>query len=154
RTDRQEKPGVCAGSRGNSSTEVPYMETNYTIVKPANGGFDASMIGSTLPPVTTPPTPSLATTPHPSVDPHSLPHKQLPKAVRAVLGAEILDGRIPLMNPTVGMVAQATGVSASYIAAARQLSPEARREVARGMRPLVVRKAAPSALSAEQQLRA
>jgi hypothetical protein len=29
------------------------METNFPIVKPANGGFDASMIG--LPPVTAPP---------------------------------------------------------------------------------------------------
>jgi hypothetical protein len=74
--------------------------------------------------------------------------------VRAVLGAEILDGHIPLMNLTTGMVVQATGVSSSSIAAARRLSPEQRQDVVRGMRPLIVRKAAPPALSAEQRLRA
>jgi hypothetical protein len=130
------------------------MEVAKSFVKSTNGSFDASMIGSSLPPVITPLTPSLATTPRPSVDPHSLAHRRLPKQVRAVLGAEILDGHIPLMNPTTGMVVQATGVSSSYIAAARRLSPEQRQDVVRGMRPLIVRKAAPPALSAEQRLRA
>src|SRR5215831_9861756 len=125
------------------------MEVDSAFVKP-NGGFDASMIG--LPPITTPPTPSLATVPRPSVDPHSLSHRRLPKQVRAVLGAEILDGHIPLMNPTTGIVVQATGVSSSYIAAARRLSPEQRQDVVRGMRPLVMRKAVPPALSVEQRL--
>ena len=123
------------------------METHSTIVKP-NGGADTSVIGS-FPPVTTPP----VTAPRPSVDPHSLAHKAMSKAVRAVLGAEILDGRIPLMNPTIGMVAQAAGVSASYVAAARRLSPDQRQAVARGLRPLVARRAATSALSVEQRLR-
>jgi hypothetical protein len=94
------------------------METRSNIVK-SNGGADASVIGSS-PPVTTPP----VATPRPSVDPHSLAHKQLSKATRAVLGAEILDGRIRLLNPTLPMIAQAAGVSASYVAAARRLSPE------------------------------
>src|SRR5215472_8492734 len=124
------------------------MEVDSAFVKP-NGGFDASMIG--LPPITTPPTPSLATVPRPSVDPHSLTHRRLPKQVRAVLAAEILDGHIPLMNPTAGMVAQATGVSSSYINAARRLSPEQRQAVVHGMRPLVMRGKGP-ALSVEQRL--
>jgi hypothetical protein len=116
------------------------METHSTIVKPTNGGSNAPAIGNSLPPVTMP---------RPSVDPHSLAHKRLSKAVRAVLGAEILDGRVPLMNPTIGMVAQATGVSASYISAARQLSPAQRQDVARGKRSLVQHSKAPPTVNAE-----
>jgi hypothetical protein len=129
--------------------EITKMEIPQTTVKIAgNGGFG-------IPASTPVPTVSLASTaatPRRSVDPHSLAHKQLSKAARAVLGAEILDGNLPLMNPTIEMVARAVGVSAGYIGRAKQLSPEARREVARGNRPLVCPKASPSpVLSVEQR---
>jgi hypothetical protein len=125
------------------------MDTLQTTVKPAgNGGFDPS--------ARTPvPTVSLASTaamPRRSVDPHLLAHKRsLSKAARAVLGAEILDGNLPLMNPTIGMVALAVGVSAGSISRAKQLSPEARREVARGNRPLLQPKPPAPVLSVEQR---
>jgi len=129
------------------------METYSTTVK-ANG-LDAPATDSLLSPPVTAPSVTMppVTTSRPSVDPHSLTHKQLPKPMRAVLGAEILDGRIPLMNPTVSIVAQAMGVSASYITAARRLSPKQRQDAARGLRPLVEHRAAPAlAPSVEQRL--
>jgi len=137
------------------------METNSTTVK-ANG-LGAPAIDSLLsPPVTAPSVtaPSVTmppvTTSRPSVDPHSLAHKQLSKVMRAILGAEILDGRVLLMNPTVTMVVQATGVSASLINAARRLSPKQRQDAARGLRPLVEHRAAPTPVqrSVEQRLSA
>src|SRR5262249_44892407 len=62
---------------------------------------------------------------------------KLSKVERAVLGAEILDGRAAMLNPTLAMLAQALDVSIAYLLAARRLSPGARQEVARGQRPLV-----------------
>jgi hypothetical protein len=81
------------------------------------------------------------TAPRPSVDPHSLVHRpKLSKTARALLGAEILDGNIPLMNLTREIVAKAVGVSAGYIDKARQLSPDQRWKVMRGERSLIERK--------------
>jgi hypothetical protein len=117
------------------------MEIPTNVVKPANGGFDTSSNNAFVLLTSSPAAPAR---PRPYVDPHSLVHsKTLSKSARAVLGAEILDGRLSLLNPTVAMVAQAVGVNADYIAKARRLSPEQRREVARGRRSLVAHKAAP-----------
>jgi hypothetical protein len=114
------------------------METLHNMVK-ANGGLGTSP--GTLPPVSSPSTPTVLPRRH--VDPHSVVQKKkLSKAARAVLGAEILDGNIALLNPTRDMVSKAVGVSTGYIDAARRLSPEARQEVARGNRSLARRKVA------------
>jgi hypothetical protein len=98
--------------------------------------MDAWTYGIAIPTVK----PSLPALPRPHVDPHALPQRKLSKAARAVLGAEILDGNIALLNPTRTMVATAVGVSTTYVDAARRLSPEARQEVVRGMRSLARRK--------------
>jgi hypothetical protein len=113
-------------------------------VKAGNGfGFSP---GTSVPPLAPP------VRPRPSVDPHSIVHKKnLSKAARAVLGAEILDGNVVLLNPTTGMVVEAVGVSASYIAAACRLTPEQRREVVHGVRPLVMRRKASSALASVKE---
>ena len=125
------------------------MGSQAEMVKPANGGFDATAIGDTTPPLatTTAPADLFAATAAPvtlpvrrSVDPHSIVHKKkLSKPALAVLGAEILDGRVALLNPTRDLVAKAVGVSTAYIDAARRLSPEARLEVACGSRTLAKR---------------
>jgi hypothetical protein len=60
---------------------------------------------------------------------------------------------LPLLNPTREIVATAVGVSSGYVDAARRLTPEQRREVARGKRSLVERKAlSVPAPSVEQRL--
>src|SRR5262249_42614993 len=69
---------------------------------------------------------------------HSLPNRKASKAVRAVEGADILDGLLTLQNPTARIVAAALGVSQSYLANARRLMPAQRDEVRRGKRPLVL----------------
>jgi hypothetical protein len=129
------------------------METNSKIFK-ANDGANAAVISNFLPPAgsTPPPVTVSSVASRPCLDPHSLSHRQLPKAVRAVLAAEVLDGRIRLLNPTLPMVADAAGVSSSYVAAARRLSPEQRQAVVRGTRPLVVRGVATPVQSVEQRL--
>jgi hypothetical protein len=114
------------------------MGSYPTDVKP-NGGSDASAVSLPVPPAKFPSSPVTATVPR-SIDPHSLVHRpKLSKAMRALLGAEILDGRIPLMNVTREIVAKAVGCSAGYIDKARQLSPEQRCKVARGERSLIER---------------
>lgn len=72
------------------------------------------------------------------VDAHSLPNRKASKAVRAVDGADILDGLISLQNLTARLVAMAQGISLSYLAAARRLTPAQRNEVRREERPLVL----------------
>jgi hypothetical protein len=122
--------------------EVPNMGTLNTIVKP--NGFDASPSSTTLPLAKPLSSPVTTVAPRPSVDPHRLAHTQkLSKTMRAILAAEVLDGNLPLMNLTRDMVARAVGVSTGYVDAARRLTPEQRREVARGKRSLV-RKTAPA----------
>jgi hypothetical protein len=106
----------------------------------SNGSSDASAVSLPVPPAKFPSSPVTAVVPRSSIDPHSLVHKsKLSKTRRAVLGAEILDGHIPLMNPTREIVAKAVGCSAGYIDKARQLSPAQRWEVVRGERSLVER---------------
>jgi len=119
------------------------MDTYPPNVKPTNGGFDLSSSGDAPAlPASSPAAPSVMTRPRPHVDPHSLVHKKkLSKAARAVLGAEILDGRLPLINPTAEMVARVVGASVGYIAQARRLAPEQRWEVVRGTRSLAMHKA-------------
>lgn len=113
------------------------MDTLISVVKPnGNGGFVSS---PDILPVSSPSTPAVLPRRH--VDPHSVVQKKkLSKQARAVLGAEILDGNVALLNPTRDMVSKAVGVSTGYIDAARRLSPEARQEVARGNRSLARRK--------------
>jgi hypothetical protein len=115
------------------------METLNNLVKATNG-FDTSP-GTSVPSVGSPSTPAVLPRRH--VDPHSVVQKKkLSKAARAVLGAEILDGNIALLNLTRELVSKAVGVSTGYIDAARRLSPDARQEVARGNRSLARRKVA------------
>jgi hypothetical protein len=113
--------------------EVLNMEATHTVVKPAgNGGFDHRS------PVNVPvSTPALTPVgPRRYLDPHSIRHAKLPKTALAIAGAEVLDGHLQLLNPTIEIVAKAVGVSSSYITAARKLTPEQRREVLAGKRPL------------------
>jgi hypothetical protein len=63
-------------------------------------------------------------------------HK-LPKAVRAILGAEILAGERDL-HPTVKLVAEAVGCSVAYVQAAQKLTPAQRQAVRRRERPLIL----------------
>jgi hypothetical protein len=111
------------------------MDALISDVKP-NGGFGPST-GTPMPPASSPSMPVL---PRRGIDPHSIVQKKkLSKAARAVLGAEILDGNVALLNPTRDMVSKAVGVSTAYIDAARRLSPQARQEVVRGYRSLAQR---------------
>jgi hypothetical protein len=71
------------------------------------------------------------------LDAHSLAHRKNSKAAKACDGADILDGRVSLQNLTGRLVAQAQGVSQTYIAAARRLTPAQRDAVRRGERALV-----------------
>jgi len=88
------------------------------------------------------------------IDPRSLAHKKrLSKAARAILGAEILDGNIPLTNLTRAVVATVVGASTGYIDKARQLSPEARQDVVHEKRPLVLPKP-PRVLGPQERLAA
>jgi hypothetical protein len=115
------------------------MDAVTSVVKPnGNSGFGSS---PDILPVSSPSTPAVL--PRRGVDPHSIAQKKrLSKPARAVLGAEILDGNVALLNPTRDMVAKAVGVSTGYIDAARRLSPDARQDVARGNRSLARRKVA------------
>jgi hypothetical protein len=74
------------------------METIQTIVKPAtNGGsFDPS---SAKAPVSAPaPAPVV---PRRYLDPHSIRHAKLSKTALAIAGAEVMDGRLHLLNPSI-----------------------------------------------------
>jgi hypothetical protein len=83
-----------------------------------------------------------------AVDAHALPHRKLSKTERAILGAEILDGRVVLQGLTLKLIATAVGVSTSYIAAARRATPDQRRAIRHGLRPLVQPQNKPKALPA------
>jgi hypothetical protein len=72
------------------------------------------------------------------IDAHSLPNRKASKAVRAVDGADILDGLLTLQNLTARLVAEAQGVSLTSLANARRLTPAQRDEVRRGQRSLVL----------------
>jgi hypothetical protein len=63
--------------------------------------------------------------------------RKLSKAVRAVIGAEILAGEHDL-RPTKKLLATAIGCSVAYLQAAQKLSPAERQAVRRGERPLVL----------------
>src|SRR5262249_6819314 len=71
-------------------------------------------------------------------DAHSVVHMKASKAVRAVIGADILDGFARLENLTLRLVAVGMGVSVGYLVAAHRLTPEQRQAVRRGKRPLVL----------------
>jgi len=71
-----------------------------------------------------------------TVDAHSLPHLKASKAVRACIGADILDGELALQNLTIKLVAGAVGVSTTSVIAAQRLTPEQRQAVKNGRRPL------------------
>jgi len=75
------------------------------------------------------------------IDAHSLPHLKLAKAVRAVDGADVVDGMARLENLTLRLVAAAMRVSVSYLVAACRLSPEQRQAIRQGRRPLVLPRA-------------
>jgi hypothetical protein len=64
--------------------------------------------------------------------------RHLPPPVRAVWGADIVDGHIVVTIPTVRSVAATVNVNATYLFAALRLAPEARMTVERGERPLIV----------------
>jgi hypothetical protein len=70
--------------------------------------------------------------------------RRLSPAQRAVLAAEIIDGRIVLTGLTVKTVAAVTGVSLSSIYAALRCTPEQRAAVAGGNLPLVQRRPRPT----------
>jgi len=72
------------------------------------------------------------------IDAHSIAHAKTPKAVRAVDGADILDGIAKLENLTLPLVAAGMGVSVSYLVKAHRLTPEQRQAVRDGQRPLVL----------------
>src|SRR5262249_56801382 len=56
---------------------------------------------------------------------------------RAILGAELVEGRVVLEPPTAKTVAGLVGINQGYVFAALRLSPEQRSEVLTGERPLV-----------------
>jgi hypothetical protein len=66
--------------------------------------------------------------------------RKLSKAVRAVIGAEILAGEHDL-RPTKKLLATAIGCSVAYLQAAQKLSPAERLAVRRGERPLILPRA-------------
>jgi hypothetical protein len=63
---------------------------------------------------------------------------------RAVLAAEILDGRVALQGLTAKSVAAMCGVNASYMFAALRCTPEQRASVAAGERPLIETRSRPA----------
>ena len=72
--------------------------------------------------------------------------RRLSAAERAVLAADIVDGRTVLQGLTVKAIAALVGVNVGYVDCALRLTPQQRAEVCRGDRPLVpprTRKPAP-----------
>jgi len=65
-------------------------------------------------------------------------------AERAVLAADIVDGRIVLQDLTTKAVAALVGVNLGYVDHALRLTPEQREQVKRGDRPLVRPRPRPS----------
>ena len=72
------------------------------------------------------------------VDTHSLLNVRTSKAVKACDAADAVDGLTKLQNPTIRLAATAYGVSTTYVGHALQLTPEQRRAVRQGKRPLVL----------------
>jgi hypothetical protein len=72
-----------------------------------------------------------------AVQARSLLKARLSKRERAIIGADVIDGRVPLQGLTVKLVAMAVGCSAASILRALRLTPAQREEVRRGRRPLV-----------------
>jgi hypothetical protein len=56
---------------------------------------------------------------------------------RAILGAELVEGRVVLEPPTARAACTLVGVSYGYVLAALKLSPEQRNAVLAGERPLI-----------------
>jgi len=56
---------------------------------------------------------------------------------RAILGAELVEGRVVLEPPTAKTVAGLVGINQGYVFAALRLSPEQRGAVLAGERPLM-----------------
>jgi hypothetical protein len=63
---------------------------------------------------------------------------------RAVLGADILDGRVVLQGLTAKTIAEIVGVNQSYLFAAARATPEQRMAIARGSRPVILPPALPA----------
>jgi len=83
----------------------------------------------------------MATAPRRTVDAHSLLHLKLPKSIRSVDAADLVDGFTILQNQTLRLAAAAYGVSIGSVARARRLTPEQRQAVRQGRRPLVLPRA-------------
>jgi hypothetical protein len=66
-----------------------------------------------------------------------LAHRKLAKPARALLGVDIVEGRVELSDLSLRQIAGAVGVSTGYLVAARRLSPAERDLARRGWRPLV-----------------
>lgn len=58
---------------------------------------------------------------------------------RAVLAAEIIDGRIVLQGLTAKSIAAIVGANSSYVYHPLRATPEQREQVRRGERPLILR---------------
>jgi hypothetical protein len=85
-----------------------------------------------------------------TVQARSLPNAKLSKAERAVIGADIIDGRAFLQGPTVKLVSIAVGCSTGSVFQALKLTPEQREAVNRRERPLVQpKKSAPVPVQGE-----
>jgi hypothetical protein len=63
--------------------------------------------------------------------------RHMSPAERAILGAELVDGRVVLEPPTAKTVGALVGVNQGYVYAALKLSPAQRGAVLAGERPLI-----------------
>lgn len=72
------------------------------------------------------------------VDAHGLLHMQASKSAKACDAADVVDGFAVLQSPTLRLAAAAYGVSIGSVARARRLTPEQRRAVRKGQRPLIL----------------
>jgi hypothetical protein len=74
--------------------------------------------------------------------------RHMTPAQRAVLAAEIIEGRVILQGLTAKAVAALTGASQPYVNIALRLTPEERVAVAAGNRPMVRSRPRPRAAAA------
>ena len=72
------------------------------------------------------------------VDAHGLLHMQASKSAKACDAADVIDGLAVLQNPTLRLAAAAYGVSIGSVTRALRLTPEQRRAVRKGQRPLIL----------------
>jgi len=70
--------------------------------------------------------------------------RRMCKAERAILAADIIDGRIVLQGLTVKTIAGLVGTNISYVYQALKLTPEQREAVRRGDRRLILPQPAPA----------